>query len=109
MATTTKTLDSGIKVQRTEIIGGGVTYSAWAPSSLTGNHGTISTIDGAWYGRLGTERLPADLEALPAMTEQRSTAVRAWQNTRYEAAYEAILEAFPGAFGGRRTMGSIDA
>jgi len=52
---------------------------AWEPTSgPMGGHSTITTFDGVWYGQIGTRRLPADLDALPAYSDERSQAVRAW-------------------------------
>ena len=100
------------KVIRSEIIGTRmVVLSAWEPSvrlgSITHGHATITTLDGACYGRIGTRRLPAELEALPAMSAVRSAAVGAWQQAQYGEAVAAILAQYPGAIDGVTSMGEI--
>jgi hypothetical protein len=92
-------------VRRHTIIGTNIhIYRVWAPRN---GHGTITTINGAWMGRVGTEALPAALDALPYGAE-RCAAVRAWQQAQYDAAYAAILAAHPEAAAGRRDMGEIE-
>ncbi len=83
-----------------------------SPASKRGGwtaHSSVTTIDGVkgWCGRVGTEELPADLDALPAMTHERSVAVHAWFEERYAFAYALIREAYPG-IEGRETMGEIE-
>jgi len=79
-----------IKVRGTRIIGTDVTvYEAYEPSSVTGPHSTITTIDGEWYGKIATRRLPDDINAIPVGPE-RSAAVYAFHNQRYAEAYSAI-------------------
>lgn len=91
------TLTDGTIVQRTKIHGGGPMYhySAWRPMSGCAftNHSfsTITHIDGRLHGRVGTDRLPANLDALPAMTDERSKAVRQWHTRLYELTYDLIL------------------
>jgi hypothetical protein len=60
------------------------------------------------FGRLGTDRLPASIDALPAMSEERSRQVNAWREAVYTDAYELIIKAFPEAATGRRDMGAIE-
>jgi len=87
-----------------------VVYSAWTPSRLIGRHSTITSFDGApgWWGRLGSERLPVELEGLKPGSDERIAAVRAFHDACYQAAYEAILAEHPEAAGGRRSMGEIE-
>lgn len=79
-----------IKVTGTRISGTNTTvYEAYEPSSVAGNHSTITMIDGEWFGKIATRRLPADINAIPVGPE-RSAAVHAFHETRYAEAYAAI-------------------
>ena len=100
-------------VKRGKVHGGGElwVYDAWEESGLMGPHSTIMSRDSfgesgpGWFGRLGCRRFPCDL---PAYSKERSDFVMAEFNRQYEEAYLAIVEAFPEAAAGRRSMGSID-
>ena len=83
-----------------------VVYEAWEPSAIMGKHSTITSIDGQWYGRIGTRYLPPELERLPR-GDERSRAVGKWHEDQYEEAYNLIIKAFPEAEAGRRSMGEI--
>ena len=83
-----------------------VVYEAWEPSAIMGKHNTITSIDGEWYGRIGTRHLPPELEKLPPGPE-RITAVGKWHEDQYQEAYNLILRAFPEAQAGKRSMGEI--
>jgi len=107
---TTLQLENGIAVTRTR--NGAVTqYTAWEPSSYTGNHSVLTTLAVAGvervYGDVASTRIPAELDALKSMSRERETRVRAFQAAQKERAYNAILEAFPEAAGGERDMGEI--
>ena len=121
-ATTTKpaanevrTTKSGIRVQRIRMLGGTpwYTFAAWEPSAsfFSGAaHSTVTTFDdapGAWFGKVSTGPLPADIAALPARTEKRATAVRAWFDSEYARAHAAIVEAFPEAAQGEKSGSEI--
>jgi hypothetical protein len=84
-----------------------IVYEAWEPSALMGPHATITSIDDKWYGRIGTRRPSAELEALPAGSEERFRAVGKWYEDQYDDAYKLIVQAFPEAGAGRRSMGEI--
>lgn len=95
-----------VVVQRTPIgCSDVVVFSAWVASDITG-YSTVTTIGGRWHGRLGTERLPAELERLRG--KERWKRVNAWQRERYADAYAAILEQRPEAAEGRGDMGEIE-
>jgi hypothetical protein len=114
MASETKALPCGTIVERYGIIGTTATvYRAWRPSSLCGNHSSITTFSGSWYGDAGTERPPADIDRLPAMSTERFVAVSNWYASRAEEAYRLIFAAYPearvpGARGYRQDMGSVE-
>jgi hypothetical protein len=89
----------------------------WVPTKpfdLVTGHSTITStcvddVEGGWWGRLGTDRLPADLDALPAMSDERIAAVVAWHDALYATAYALIRRAFPelNEVGARESMGEI--
>lgn len=92
-----------VVIHKTKLLGTSrVAYSAWEPSSYTGAHGTLMTIDGRVMGKVGTNHLPAELNALPAYSNERSLAVRAWIDSQKERAYAAIVAAVPAARDGAR-------
>lgn len=78
--------------------------SAWEPYA---GHSTIMSLDGERMGRVGTEPVPAELDALPARSTERMDAVRAWQRERDERAYAAILAERPEFANGERRHGEI--
>ncbi len=98
-------------VTATRIIGTScVVYTAWEPHTgdmLGGNHSTQQTIDGVRMGRIGTRRLPAHLDDLPAGSDERLQAVREWQRTEEQRAYACILTKHPEVATGTRDMGEI--
>lgn len=81
-------------------------FAAFVPSSYSGNHSTLMTIGGQCCGQVGSERLPAELDALKG--EERFQRVRAWRGERQRIAHEAIVAAFPEARLGRPTMAEIE-
>jgi hypothetical protein len=103
-------------ITRHEIIGTNtVVFEAWEPYR-NNSHSTITRLKGEAHGRIGTRRLPTELDALPAYSDERLAAVTGWQQDQYDEAYAAILDAFPfieaeadsGEFTVHRSMGSID-
>lgn len=98
---------------RTNIAGTRVqVFSAWAPDGH-GNpsHSTVRYIGDALYGRIGTERLPEEIDRLPRSSAERSEAYNAWRQETCREAYELIRRAFlgpdaiDGAFG--HDMGEV--
>ncbi|MDP2730341.1 MAG: hypothetical protein Q8O55_07655 [Dehalococcoidales bacterium] len=85
-----------------------VVYNAWEPSSITGKHSSITTVDEKWYGKIGTSHVPPALDALPAGSDERIKAVHAYFEEEYAEAYRLIVEAFPEAATGTRDMGDIE-
>lgn len=84
-----------------------VTFVAYEPSSFMGPHSSIFSIEGQWFGKIGSRELPEELDALPARSEKRSKAVKTWQEAQYQEAYDAILAENPEAAEGSRLMGEI--
>ena len=95
-----------VKIQVTKMLDGRTICSAWEPSTITGIHGTITTIDGEWYGRIGTDPDAWTYQCLP-VGEDRSAAVERAYQTRYAVAYTHILRAHPEVYFGVRDMGEI--
>jgi len=69
-----------------------IVYEAWEPSHIMGPHATITSIDGEWYGRIGTRRPPSEVERLPAGSEERWRAVGKCYDEQYEEG-EKLLSA----------------
>ena len=79
-----------------------VMYSVWEPTDgPAGRHRTITTIDGKWYGRVGTAELPAELDGIQ-VGGQRLAGIRAWYAAQYEEAYETIRAVYPDLVGQER-------
>ena len=83
-----------------------VVYCVWEPSAIMWRHSTITTINGKWYGRIGSRPLPPEMDKIPVGPE-RLAAVRKWQEDQYQEAYNLIIGAFPEAQAGSRDMGEI--
>lgn len=110
--------ENGVLVKETRIIGTDTkVYEAWEPDdggrtadstlSLFG-HSTITSIDGQWYGTIGSRRLPQAMDDfLPKRSQLRSDRVACWQQNQYNEAYTYIETAYPEAKNGRYSMGSI--
>lgn len=101
-------------VQRYKIIGTELeVFEAWErETGKTGtsffSHSTITTIDGQWYGRVGTRCLPADVEALAPGSDERIARVRDWHQRQAQQAHESIIAAHPvAAWGERKDDGTI--
>lgn len=81
-------------VKFTRIIG--CDFGYWDVWEKWDGHSTIMFDDThGKIGRIGARRLPAELDVLPAMTQERSDAIRAWYNAQYREAYNAILTVRP--------------
>jgi len=114
-------LADGEIVHRTNIIGTKHwVYSAWKPMPTMSGEGpafcsnVTSGLDWSfsdtsghvrWYGRIGAELLPAELESLKGM--ERYEKVHAYQVVRWNNAYRIILSVFPEAANGKQDMGEI--
>jgi hypothetical protein len=69
-----------------------------------GRHRNLVTINGEWYGRIGSDPGPL-FDHLRG--EERIRACDKAYAERYVAAYEAIIKEYPEASQGRRSMGEI--
>jgi hypothetical protein len=101
-----------VRKQKMALRDGRTVYSAhqWISGSAAGaRFSSVSHEGDRMFGRLGTDRLPASIDALPAMSDERSRQVKAWREAVYKDAYELIIKAFPEAAAGRRNMGDIEA
>lgn len=94
-------------VTRTRIIGTRTfVYSAYEPYN---SHHTFTHIDGVRVGRVASREISRKMDQLPAYSEERSTAVRAFLAANRHVAYVAILAAFPEAQdAGLRDNGDIE-
>ena len=84
-----------------------IVFSAYRYRHNYGDHSTIQSFNGRFYGRVGTQRIPAEIEAMAPGSDERIAAVRAWHEAEYAIAYDAIVAQFPSAGEGRRSMGEI--
>lgn len=81
---------ASIQIQRTETFDGRIVFTAWEPSTITGEHSTITTIGGVWYGQIGTNPDRATYEHLP-VGDARSQAVNAAYEAKRREAVAAIM------------------
>jgi DNA adenine methylase len=80
-------------VHRYEVLGSGVmVYDVYELDE--GNHSTIMSIKGRWYGTVSSRILPEELAKLPA-GDERVNKVMMWQEGNYRESYGTILEAYP--------------
>ncbi len=100
----------GFRVHRFRILGTTTwVHQAWAPMEgfrFGGPFSTIAHEASRWWGQVGTDGLPAELDALPR-GEERIARVHAWQEANYQRAYQLIERAFPEAVSSRHSMGDI--
>ena len=102
--------DDGTFVEKCRIIGTNEWVYRAARETSGGSFQGYSSFGrtcGLLVGYVGTELLPADLDALPAYSTERREAVDKWHCERYEDAYAAIHKAFPETRAGRRSMGQV--
>ena len=101
-------LVDGYLVRRYRIIGTrSIVYDAWEPAQPADGHSMLTGHGGQWWGQIGSGPLPAEVDALPAWSDARSRAFRAWQRREHARAYTLILRVFPDAAHGRRHDGEI--
>lgn len=103
-------LANGLIARRYRIIGTDhYEYEALRPTADGGYRGysSFSRVDDVLCGVVGSELLPADLDALPAYSHERSQAVKAWSDARNAEARAAILQAFPEARSGTASVHGI--
>jgi hypothetical protein len=94
-----KELSNGVVVTKCYIIETKFAiYNAWEPSSLSGKHGTVTTINDKWYGKIGTDPDPDKFKHLP-VGDERYEAVHAAYEERRQLAEKYIHEAFPETIG----------
>lgn len=79
---------------------------AWEPMN---GHRQITTINGEWYGRIGTSPLPIEIQNMRSFSPERNAAVCAWHEAERQRAYDAIEAHNPELVGqGRREYGEIE-
>ena len=84
-----------------------VVYGAYSPAKNYEGFSSFMSVNGESCGRVGTESLPKELAMLPAFTDERYKAVKAFHAMNYERAYAAILAEYPHLKDARRDMGEI--
>lgn len=85
-----------------------IVFNAYEPTNMSRHeHSTITTINGKWYGTIGSRTLPKDLDALKPMSDERSRKVGVFHEKNYQEAYKQIIKAFPEAKGGHPSMGEL--
>lgn len=103
-------LANGLIARRYRIIGTDhYEYEALRPTADGGYRGysSFSRVDDVLCGVVGSELLPADLDALPVYSHERSQAVKAWGDARHAEARQAIVQAFPEARSGTASVHGI--
>ena len=81
---------------------GRLSYSAWEPIQLTDSYWTVREIGGDRFGKVGTRRIPEEIDALPVYSMHRIEAVEDWYASQRERAFRAIVAAHSEAARGRR-------
>jgi len=106
----TRELDNGVKVVRYQIGGtNNFMYAAYEPyiqNGKGGSHSCTLTINGKWFGKVGTLRPSPELDALPGMSPERMEAVTGHYGNERRKAYRYIREAYPD-IAGRMSCGDI--
>ncbi len=69
----------------------------WEPGAqcIGGRHRTLTTFNNRWYGRVGNDPDTDIYRHLKGGSIERTVAVRAAYQERYELAYKLIKQAFP--------------
>ncbi len=102
-----------IMIDRVQIYGTDrCVYIAYERTSFCGDHSSVQSEclgdEVIWWGSVKTLRLPEDLDALPAYSDERVNAVRAWRDRKYLECYDLILTAHPELSGCRMSCGEIE-
>jgi hypothetical protein len=102
----TRCLSNGVIVRRFNVL----TTRTWVYEALEPRttHHTIETVEGRQYGRIGSQDLPAELDALKPMSDERYTRVHAWIESENRRSYASIHEAFPEAHNGVEHDGEVN-
>ena len=97
---------SEIKVEKNQLVGTEtLVFSAWEEAD---GHRSLQFASEGMEGRLGTERLPEELDALEPYSEERLNRVSEWYEDIYERAYKEIISEHPELENvGNRSMGKI--
>ena len=102
-------LPNGIIVQRYRILSTQmVVFQAWEVQNSMGEHATITTFDGVWYGTIYSRRDDSTFAHLKGGSDERIAAVRAHYVTNAAEAHTAIIAAFPEAVDGKKVDGEIE-
>ena len=95
-----------------------ISCDAWEPEPFYDpamrGHSTITHLEPpevlrpAWYGRIGTRPLPAELEALKPFSDERLKAVGQWHEEQYAEGCALIKRVFPEFAAGKCVMGHVE-
>jgi hypothetical protein len=73
-----------------------VIFSAWMPNhAIHGTAGTITTIDGVWHGKIGTDPDGTLFRHLKPCSLERLEAAKAAYKARFDLAEKLIRQAYP--------------
>lgn len=89
-----------------------VEFSAWQKTEWNSQiFGSLTTIDGQWYGMIGSEHTDRALLSYYPESDRlgREAVCAAWRDEKENHAYSFILEAYPHAAPGERSRGRIVA
>lgn len=102
-------LPNGIIVQRYRILSTQmIVFQAWEMQNSMGEHATITTFDGVWYGTIYSRCDDSTFAHLKGGSDERIAAVRAHYAAKAAEAYTAIIAAFPEAVDGKKVDGEIE-
>ena len=76
---------------------GTVLFSAWELTSKPSTYSMLRVFDGSGvlWGRIGSSRLPKEIQKLPPGSPQRARQIEQYRRAEYFRAYGLILSAFP--------------
>lgn len=105
---------NGVVVERYRILGTDIfVHVAYEPLVKSkehpfGDHSTITTIDGKWFGQISTTYLPETFKDLKVGSKERTDAVIEYYASEYQRAYAEIIEVFPYCANGTKYAGQIE-
>lgn len=68
--------------------------TVWEPSSPCGNHATITSFEsGAFFGQLGSRRIPTEIERLRGGSPERIAACEKWRRAQADEAFALLGKA----------------
>lgn len=105
MALETRQAPNGMIVQRFDIPRSDIMeFDVWEPYA---GHSTTQTIEGKRLGKVGTRDVPAEIDSLPAHSDERFNAVTNHYKDQEAEATAAVIAVFPEAATARRCGNSL--